>query len=152
MSFVGVVEFVRAEPAAVYALFRNPETFPEFMTNVQRVEVLQRGDGWSISHWLTDLDGAPLEWQEVDHYDDEAHVIAFQLIEGDITRFEGKWAFAPCTGGTAASCEIEYELGVPLIEEAVGPIIRQKLESNIEEMLAAAKERVETTQAAPAGG
>ena len=152
MSFVGVVEFVRAEPSTVYALFRDPEAFPEFMSSVESIKVLERGDGWSVSHWLTDLDGAPLEWQEIDHYDDERHVITFQLIEGDVTKFEGRWAFEPCEGGTVALCEIEYELGVPVIEEAVGPIIREKIEKNVQEMLAAAKERLEAADAAPAGG
>lgn len=143
MPHVHVSEFIRAEPAAVYALFRDPQDFPAFMPNVQSVAVTERGEGWSVSQWLTDLDGAPLGWREVDSYDDAGHVVSFRLIEGDVERMEGRWVFEPCEGGTLAVCEIDYELGVSVIEEVVGPIIREKLTHNIDQMLIAVKERVE---------
>ena len=143
MPHVRVEAFVRAAPADVYALFRNPETFPDFMPNVTSIEVVERGDGRSVSHWLTDLDGAPLEWTEADVYDDAQHVVAFSLIEGDVEEFEGRWLFLPREGGTLAVCELDYSLGVPILEEAVGPILQEKIEHNIRQMLAAVKERAE---------
>ncbi|MFW6108455.1 MAG: type II toxin-antitoxin system RatA family toxin [bacterium] len=143
MPHVRVSEFIRSEPAAVYALFRDPEDFPSFMPNVQRVAVTERGDGWSVSEWETDLDGAPLTWREVDSYDEAGHVVNFRLIEGDIERMEGWWAFQRHEGGTLAVCEIDYDLGVSVIEEAVGPVILEKLTHNIDQMLMAVKDRVE---------
>jgi ribosome-associated toxin RatA of RatAB toxin-antitoxin module len=143
MPSVHVSEFIRGEPARVYALFRDPEAFPAFMPNVQSVEVAERGDGWMVSEWVTDLDGAPLCWREVDSYDDAGHVVHFRLVEGDVERMEGRWVFVPCDAGTMAVCEIDYDLGVSVIEEAVGPIIREKLTENIDQMLIAIKQRVE---------
>ena len=150
MPRVCVAEFVRVEPAAVYELFRDPETFPQFMPNVCSIEVVERGDVWSVSQWLTDLDGAPLRWREIDNYDAQDHVVEFRLIEGDIAKFEGRWTFKPCRDGTACVCELEYELGVSVIEDVVGPIIRQKVELNIRTMLAAVKQRLEGASASPA--
>jgi len=143
MAHVHVSEFIHAEAGVVYSLFRDPETFPEFMPNVTSIEVTERGESWSVSHWVTDLDGAPLEWREVDSYDDAEHVVDFQLIDGDVEQFEGRWAFVPCDGGTLAVCELQYSLGIPVLEEAVGPTLQQKIEHNIDLMLTAVRERVE---------
>ena len=148
MPYVCVVEFIRAEPSAVYKLFRDPRTFPDFMPNVHKVELAEEGDHWSVSEWLTDLDGAPLEWREIDNYDDANHVVQFRLLDGDITKFEGRWAFEPCDEGTMCKSELEYELGVSIIEDVVGPVIRQKVENNIRSMLLAVKGRLEGVQAA----
>jgi ribosome-associated toxin RatA of RatAB toxin-antitoxin module len=147
MPHVRVEAFIQAEPAVVYTLFRNPETFPDFMPNVTSIEVVERGTDRSISHWVTDLDGAPLEWREADVYDDEQHVVFFQLVEGDVEQFEGRWAFLPHEGGTLSLCELDYSLGVPVLEEAVGPVLREKIEHNIHQMLSAVKERVEAASA-----
>jgi ribosome-associated toxin RatA of RatAB toxin-antitoxin module len=147
MPHASVTEFVRAEPGAVYELFLDAERFPEFMSNVESVAVVERGEGWSVSHWHTDLDGAPLEWRERDRFDDERRMVQFRLIEGDIARFEGYWQFAPSGEGTRATCELDYELGVPVIEEIVGPTIHEKIVQNIQEMLRAVKERLEVVGA-----
>jgi len=144
MPHVSVNEFVRAAPAAVYELFVETETFPEFMPNVEAIKVVERGQGWQVSHWHTDLDGAPLQWRQKDRFDDERRTVQFRLIEGDIARFEGYWSFERHDDGTLVICELDYELGVPLIEEVVGPTIKQKLEHNIDQMLLAVKERLET--------
>ena len=143
MPHVHVEAFIRATPDAVYALFRNPETFPDFMPNVTSIEVVERREDRSISHWVTDLDGAPLEWREADFYDDEEHVVVFQLIEGDVEQFEGRWLFVACGEGTLAVCELDYSLGVSVLEEAVGPLLQEKIEHNIDEMLNAVRERAE---------
>lgn len=142
MPQVCVVEFIQAEADAVYELFCDLETFPQFMANVVNIQVVERGDGWSVSHWDTELDGAPLSWREVDQYDPKNHVIDFCLVEGDIAKFEGRWSFQPCDGGTACTCELEYELGVSIIEDVVGPTIREKIKHNIAGMLQAANERL----------
>jgi len=150
MPHVHVAEGVRADRRAVYELFCKSEDFPEFMPNVVDIEIVERGDGWVESHWQTDLDGAPLEWYERDEHDDVGFVIAFHLTEGDISKFEGCWRFEPCDDGTTVVCEFDYELGVPLIEEVVGPTIQGKLEHNIQEMLRGAKARLETLGASAA--
>ena len=143
MPHVRVEARIDAKPRAVYELFLRPETFPDFMPNVTSIEIIERGDGRAVSHWVTDLDGAPLEWREADLYDDVHHVVTFRLIEGDIEQFDGRWAFAPCDDGTMALCELDYVLGVPVIEEAVGPLLQEKIEHNISVMLQAVKQLLE---------
>lgn len=143
MPHLKAVETVHAEPSAVFELFRHVETFPDFMPNVESIEVAERGEGWSVSHWHTDLDGAPLQWKERDDYDPQALEIRFSLLEGDIAQLDGHWAFAPRPEGTLVSCEFDYDLGVPLVEEVVGDTIREKLQHNIEEMLRAVRQRLE---------
>jgi len=143
MPHLRVVETVRAAPSAVYEVFCHIESFPDFMPNVQSIEVLEQGDGWSVSQWHTDLDGAPLEWKEREEYDPGALRIGFSLLEGDIAQLEGYWAFEPCEEGTLLVCELDYDLGVPLVEEVVGATVREKLQHNIQEMLRAVRQRLE---------
>ena len=138
MPHVRVEAFIRAEPGDVYALFRNPETFPDFMPNVTSIEVTEREGDRAVSHWVTDL-----EWREQDRYDDARRVVTFELLDGDIEQFDGRWQFEGCEGGTLAVCELDYSLGVAVLEEAVGPVVREKIEANIRQMLGSVRERVE---------
>ena len=57
-------------------------------------------------------------------------------------------SFEPREDGTLVRCELDYDVGVPLIEEVVGETIQQKLEHNIQEMLRGARARLESVAAA----
>ena len=134
---------IDAPAAAVYELAKNQERFPEFMPDVESVEVLERAAGFVITRWKTLVEEAPIEWTEEDRFDDAAPRIDYRLIEGDLDKFEGSWTFTNGSGGTRVVLGVDYDFGVPTLAELIGPTLEQKVRENSAMMLAALKREAE---------
>jgi len=89
------------------------------------------------------VEEAPIEWTEVDIFDDEKTRIDYRLIEGDLDKFEGAWTFTERDGMTKVVLGVDYDFGVPTLAELIGPILQKKVEENSQMMLKALKERCE---------
>ena len=131
-----------------YALAKNVEAFPEFMPDVKSVTVLERGeDGNSV---LTEFVGivkefrTTLKWVEEDHWDDEAKTCRFKLRKGDFKSYEGEWTFEALDGGTKFTSVIDFEYDIPMIGPLLKALVARKMQQNIDGMLRAIKEQVES--------
>ena len=143
MPYVETSIAIAAPARAVYELAKDQERFPQFMPDVESVKVLERhADHW-ITRWKTLVEEAPIEWTEVDRFDDEALRIDYQLIEGDLDTFEGAWTFEERDGITTVVLDVEYDFGVPTLAELIGPTLEKKVKENSEMMLAALKAEAE---------
>jgi ribosome-associated toxin RatA of RatAB toxin-antitoxin module len=143
MPFVETTIVVDAPAAAVYALAKDQERFPEFMPDVELVTVLERDGNRMISRWKTLVEDAPIEWIEEDLFDDAALRVDYKLLEGDLETFEGSWTFEERDGATFVKLDVEYDFGVPTLAELIGPTLHQKVLENSEMMLAALKREAE---------
>jgi len=129
----------------VYALAKDIECFPEFMEDVEEVEILERTPERQVSRWV----GAVKElhrlvkWTEEDFWDDAEHVCLFRQLEGDFTSYEGRWEFAEQEGGTRVLLLIDYEYNVPLIGALIQKLLLKKMQANTDAMLAAIKREAE---------
>ena len=106
--------------------------------------VLERNSAGAISRWKTLVEEAPIEWTEEDRFDDAALRIDYQLIEGDLDKFEGAWTFEHRDGATHVVLGVEYDFGVPTLAELIGPTLQKKVRENSEMMLAALKREAES--------
>ncbi|MGH7727472.1 MAG: type II toxin-antitoxin system RatA family toxin [Vulcanimicrobiaceae bacterium] len=138
---------IDAPARAVYELAKDQERFPEYMPDVESVEVLARESERVISRWKTLVEDAPIEWTEEDRYDDATTTITYRLIEGDLDRFEGIWRFEDGDGRTRVTLGVEYDFGVPTLAELIGPTLHRKVRENSEMMLAALKIEAERAHA-----
>ena len=143
MPFVECSILIAAPARVVYELAKDQERFPEFMPDVESVTVLERHSDHVVTRWKTLVEDAPIEWTEVDRFDDEAVRIEYRLIEGDLDTFEGAWEFVERDGVTHVTLGVEYDFGVPTLAELIGPTLRKKVEENSEMMLAALKREAE---------
>ena len=143
MPHVEVQIDVAAPAAAVYALAKEQERFPEFMPDVETVTVLERHPGYIVTRWKTLVEDAPIEWTEEDRFDDAALRIDYALTEGDLDTFEGAWTFVEAAGLTRVTLSVEYDFGVPTLAELIGPTLEKKVRENSEMMLAALKRQAE---------
>jgi len=143
MPFVETSIIIKGDKKAVYEVAKDMEQFPEFMPDVESVRIVQRTEKGTITEWTSNIDGAPINWKELDEFDDERLCIRYKLIEGDLDKFEGEWTFSEVPEGTYVKLTINYDLGIPELEEIVGPILKEKVLRNAQKMLEAIKEKVE---------
>lgn len=126
-----------------FAIVEDLEKFPEFMPNVNAITVLEASKNRKVAHWDTTIDDAPLDWVEEGLYDHEKLRLEFRSIEGVFDRFDGFWQVTPELGGSRVAFELEYEIGLPEIEEIIGAMLREKMIENVEGMLDAIEKRAE---------
>jgi ribosome-associated toxin RatA of RatAB toxin-antitoxin module len=132
----------------VFALAKNVESFPEFMPDVKSITVLERSaDGLrTVCEWVGIVKEfkTTIKWTEEDIWDDDAHTCVFSLMKGDYSKYSGKWKFTDLGGRTRFDSEIEVEYDVPLVGALIKGLIARKMKENVDGMLAAIKERVES--------
>jgi coenzyme Q-binding protein COQ10 len=146
MPFVRSTIEIDAPARVVYALAKDQERFPEFMPDVESVTVVERSGDRMLTRWKTLVEDAPIEWTEVDRFDDAALRVDYRLTEGDLEKFEGSWTFEERAGITTVVLDVDYDFGVPTLAELIGPTLHKKVQENSEMMLAALKREAETAQ------
>jgi coenzyme Q-binding protein COQ10 len=146
MPYVETSIAVAAPARVVYELAKEQERFPQFMPDVESVTILERRPGGTISRWKTLAEEARIEWTEEDRFDDDTLRIEYQLIEGDLDKFEGSWTFVELEGVTHVVLGVDYDFGVPTLAELIGPTLERKVRENSEMMLAALKREAENVR------
>jgi coenzyme Q-binding protein COQ10 len=134
-------------PAAeAFKTVEDLERFPEFMPNVNALTLLEVDGHRKVAAWDITIDDAPLSWVEEGIYDEKNLIVRFRALEGVFDRFDGHWQVVPEGEGSRVIFELTYELGLPEIEDLVGPILRERLIENVENMLKAIEQRVDKVQ------
>ena len=134
---------LRRPAAEAFRTVEDLERFPEFMPNVNALTLLEVDGHRKVAAWDTTIDDAPLSWIEEGIYDEKILIVRFRALEGVFDRFDGHWQVVPEGEGSRVTFDLTYEIGLPEIEDLVGPIFRQRLIENAESMLKAIEERVE---------
>ncbi|MFW6157088.1 MAG: type II toxin-antitoxin system RatA family toxin [Armatimonadota bacterium] len=136
---------IAAPVESVYAIARDVERFPEFMDDVQDVEILEEAGERRVSHWVGLIEefNRTLEWTEEDFWDHEEYSCRFEMIEGDFTAYSGTWTFEEVEEGTLAKLVVDYEYAIPLIGPLIKKLLHRKVQDNCDNMLAAIKQKAE---------
>lgn len=129
----------------VYALARDIERFPEFMEDVQQVEILEQTPERQVSHWVGRIKELhrTISWTEEDFWDDQKHLCLFRQTEGDFTSYGGRWEFVAEGESTRVSLRLDYEYNIPLVRALIQKILRKKMQQNCDSMLTALKKEAE---------
>jgi len=127
----------------VYTLARDMEGYPAFMPDVESVKVISKQGPTTITEWETSVDGTPILWTEKDLFDDANYTITYELIEGDLDKFEGMWKFTTTPEGTCVTLTVDYDFGIPELTNLIGPTLEQKVGENSQMMLEGMKRRIE---------
>lgn len=130
-------EAVSAKSQEAYAVVVDVGAFPNFMSNISACTVRSDEPGRKLVDWVMEIDGAELEWTEAIFYDDRACTAQFEAVEGIFSRFDGTWRVTDQADGALVELELEFELGLPEIEDIIGDILHRKLAENAEAMLQA---------------
>lgn len=144
MPYVEVTMPVKADAAEIYPIIKDMEKYPEFMTDLVSVEVVEREPASTVTRWVSNVDGRIIKWTERDDFDDANMHISYRQIEGDLRKFEGEWVLTPLAEGTEIKLTVDFEFGIPMIAGLLNPILKKKVKANSENMLKAIKDRLET--------
>jgi ribosome-associated toxin RatA of RatAB toxin-antitoxin module len=139
---IAISRRVACEPEQAFAVVEDIERFPEFMPNVEAIRIQSDDGRRKVAHWDTLIDDAPLDWVEEGVYERDELRVRFRALEGVFDRFDGFWQVKPADGGSEVIFELEYSIGLPEIDEIIGPILRERLIDNTEAMLEALENRI----------
>ena len=140
---VTATALIRAPLQDVYRQAQDVEAFPSFMPDVQSVRVLAREGSRTVTEWVGIVQGRRVRWVEEDEWDDAGYRCTFRQREGDFTRYEGVWTFAPAPGGTHTTLTVDFELDLPLAGALLSTLLRALVRKNLESMLEALRRRLE---------
>jgi ribosome-associated toxin RatA of RatAB toxin-antitoxin module len=131
----------------VYALARDVETFPEFMPDVESVNVAEKeADGSrTVTEWVGVAREFKLKirWTEEDLWDDATYTCTFHQIRGDYKAYSGSWTFTEQDGQTLFASSIDYEIEIPMIGALLKAVIGRLMRDNTQKVLEAIKTRAE---------
>ncbi len=143
MPYVETSIFVEKDPESVYNLAKDMEKYPTYMADIESVKVVERREDQTLSEWVSNIEGTPIIWTERDNFDDKNHIITYALTEGDLDKFEGKWTFIPENKGTRVTLGVDFDFGIPHLEELIGPTLESKVKENSDMMLSGMKQYLE---------
>lgn len=137
-SFLDVNDMKRR----AYAMMKNVEDYPAYMPSINSITVLERRENKMTTHWDAEIEGAPIRWVQQIQMNDSTREIIFKTTEGDFDVFQGKWQVGESDGQVFLKLSVQYKLGIPIIEEVLGPILKDKITTNSEMMLKAIADRL----------
>lgn len=111
---------------------------PTYMDDVVSVTVPKKG----CTEWEVSLEGAPFHWIERDSVDFKNRTVQFELLDGDLDKFEGAWRMQEKESGLVLSLEIEYSLGIPVIEMALGEVLKEKFQNYVTQLVSKMGQRL----------
>lgn len=139
---------INAPIGHVYAIAKDNESFPEFMEDVESLDIVSRDGDEITSDWVGKVPafGLKVRWRQKDVWDDANFRCEFVQLEGDYDEMSGSWQFVEEEGGTRFNSTLVYEYSVPGLGPLVGKVIYGLVVKNMEGILAAIKDRAEKSQ------
>ncbi len=137
--------WINAPLETVYAIAKDNSSFPEFMKDVESLNVVSTEGSTVISDYvgLVSSFGLKVRWRQEDVWDDAAHHCDFRQLQGDYDRLDGTWDFVPENEGTRFSSVLNYDYIVPGLGPLVAKVVHGLVVKNMEGILSAIKARAE---------
>jgi ribosome-associated toxin RatA of RatAB toxin-antitoxin module len=149
MGVVAAEIDIQADPVRVFEIACKVETFPDFMPDVKKVELIERrNDGFARTSWIGTAKVATInkeiKWIEDAWWDRDSLTSQFEQVKGDYKHYFGGWTFTPVGTGTHVKLTVDYDLGLPLIGPLIVKLLDKLMQDNINSMLKAIKDRAES--------
>ena len=139
---------INGPPDKVFALARDIESFPEFMPDLKKVTILEKNPDGNrvVSEFVGFIKDfrITIKWVEEDEWDEQAKTCKFKLVKGDFKSYSGMWTFEPADGGTKYTSVIDFEYEIPLIGPIIKSLVAKLMKQNVDNMLNAIKDKVES--------
>jgi ribosome-associated toxin RatA of RatAB toxin-antitoxin module len=133
----------------VYALAKDVESFPQFMPDVESLDVIEKSEDGSrtVTRWvgIAKEFRIKIRWTEEDIWDDSSHTCRFKQLKGEYNEYAGIWSFCATDDGKCVfKSEIDYEYDIPLIGPLLKKVIERLMRDNTQRLLEAIKTRAES--------
>lgn len=137
MITIKVSTLVKADKKKVYDVIKDMESFPKFMRNVRKLEVLERHPNRLLTLWEVEVDGAIVMWKEKDVFDDKHLRMKFKMTEGDYGSYGGEWRVTASSEKTNIELQVDVNWGIPVLGRYVGKVLERKMRVGLKGMLKA---------------
>ncbi len=104
MPYVETKTTIKGDGAKIYDIIKDMAAYPNFMKDLVSVEILERGEDYTISHWVSNVDGRKIVWTERDTFYPQDLKITYEQTKGDLKHMEGQWVIVPQADG----CEVTF--------------------------------------------
>ncbi|MFE3194142.1 type II toxin-antitoxin system RatA family toxin [Nocardia sp. NPDC059240] len=111
-------------PEQLWSVLLDYAAFPEYMTGVNDVEILDDEGTRRTSSWVVELKGSEMEWEQEDVISVEHRRIEFRQTDGDLAVYQGYWQIHP----EELELSVEFDIGMPLVAEMIHPAIAKALD------------------------
>lgn len=143
MPYVESKAVIRGDSKKIYDIISNMVAYPDFMHDLVSVEILEKGENYTISHWVSNVDGRKIIWTERDVFYPKDLKITYAQTEGDLKKMEGQWLIVPHVESCEVTLSVDFEFGIPMIAGLLNPILKKKVRENSENMLNSIKTQIE---------
>lgn len=143
MPYVESKAVIRGDSKKIYDIISNMVAYPDFMHDLVSVEILEKGENYTISHWVSNVDGRKIIWTERDVFYPQDLKITYAQTEGDLKKMEGQWLIVPHGESCEVTLSVDFEFGIPMIAGLLNPILKKKVRENSENMLNSIKTQIE---------
>lgn len=143
MPYVETKNVIKGDGTKIYDIIKDMAAYPSFMKDLVSVEILERGEDYTISHWVSNVDGRKIVWTERDTFYPAELKITYAQTDGDLKKMEGQWVIEPKEDGCEVTLAVDFEFGIPMIAGLLNPILKKKVRENSENMLTSIKEQIE---------
>lgn len=109
--------------------------FPNYIPFIKEVSVLQKSGNKMKTKWRIEINKLPISWIEEDILALKENSIYFNLIEGDLEVFKGKWFFQDHQEGTLVKVNVYLKVGIPAIKDFAEIYIKNLITKNFEAIL-----------------
>jgi ribosome-associated toxin RatA of RatAB toxin-antitoxin module len=126
-----------------YAIITDVARYPDYMPSVEALDILSQNENRLVTRWDAYIDDAPVQWMQAITCLEDQKEMRFEATEGDFDVFRGKWSVSRSGDQVNLHLNMEYRLGIPVIEAVLGPILKEKLDANARALLQAIADRLE---------
>lgn len=141
---------IAAPLAQVWSLAQEVERFPDFMPDLDRIQVIERQTMTPVTmrvvtswHGRIRQFNRKMEWTEEDIWNTEDHTCRFWQLQGDFNSMHGEWKFTAMADSTQADLMVEYRFDIPLLGALMGKVLQKLMQANIDQMLGCLKAEAE---------
>jgi uncharacterized membrane protein len=137
-------------PEECYRFWRNPDSLPRFMTNVESVQALDE----RRSHWVAKGPaGTTMEWDSEITEDRPGAALGWRTLEGAQVSHAGSVIFEPANGGgTIIRLSMHYSPPGGRLTATLAQLLRQDPQARVREDLRRFKQLLETGEIATTYG
>lgn len=118
-----------------YEYLSDMKSYSEHMSDVIDVQVERTSADEGTAFWNTKIENAEFNWTQQNVYDAENRTVRFKLLDGDFSMMTGEWKIDEDDNHFFLCLDLEYEVGLPVIEDILGPILKKKMQTNALNML-----------------
>ena len=143
MPYVESKITIKGDGNKIYEIIKDMASYPNFMKDLVSVEILERGEDYTVSHWVSNVDGRKIVWTERDTFYPEDLKITYAQTDGDLKKMEGAWTIEAQGEECEVTLAVDFEFGISMIAGLLNPILKKKVRENSENMLKSIKEQIE---------